>query len=246
MKAFSLVELAIVLVLLGLIVGGILVGQNLIHASTLRSVSTDIQKYQTAISGFREQFAALPGDFGSAQRYWGVGASCPSNTTGGTCNGNNDGIVYCSPDYTGCEYTYSAQHLGLAGLIAGSYNPNWPAADPLPMKTYAFPLKLDRASLTYGYHPVDPATQFDNFVAGHYIYVSALATTGYYSGYRDPVIACVDAWNIDTKMDDGKPGTGNMTSIRTSCTTDTTGANFATSAYAVGTNGTTMLHILTN
>lgn len=246
MKAFSLVELSIVLVLLGLIVGGILVGQNLIHASTLRSVSTDIQKYQTAINGFREQFTALPGDFGSAQRYWGVGASCPSNTTGGTCNGNNDGIVYCSPDYTGCEMTYATQHLALAGLISGSYNPNWPAADPLPMKLYAYPLKLDGASLTYGYHPTYPAVLYDNFVAGQYIYVSALATTGFFSGYRDPVIRCVDAWNIDTKTDDGKPGTGTMVSTRLNCTTDTAAANFATSNYNVGVNDITMLHILAN
>lgn len=245
-RGFTLVEIAVVLVLLGLIVGGILAGQSLLHASELRSVSASVQKYQTALSSFREQFNALPGDFGNAQRYWGVGAACPSNTTGGTCNGDNDGIVYCSPDYTGCEYTYATQHLALAGLIEGTYNPNWPAADPLPTRLYAYPTRLDRASITYGYHPSYPAIMYDNFLAGHYIFISDLATTGYFSGYRDPVITCVDAWNLDKKTDDGKPGTGNMVSTRLNCTTDTAGANYGTAEYAVGTNAITMLHVVAN
>ncbi|MFZ4541879.1 MAG: type II secretion system protein [Rickettsiales bacterium] len=54
--AFSLVELSIVLVILGLLVGGILSGQALIRASELRSVSTEQQRYFTAIQTFRDKY----------------------------------------------------------------------------------------------------------------------------------------------------------------------------------------------
>ena len=51
-KAFSLVELSIVLVILGLLTGGILAGQNLIRAAELRSVITEFKTYQTAVMTF--------------------------------------------------------------------------------------------------------------------------------------------------------------------------------------------------
>ena len=43
-RAFTLIELSIVLVIIGLIVGGVLVGQNLIHAAQLRSVISDLER----------------------------------------------------------------------------------------------------------------------------------------------------------------------------------------------------------
>ncbi len=50
--AFTLVELSIVLVILGLLVGGVLSGQSLIHAAELRSISTDIARFQAMKSTF--------------------------------------------------------------------------------------------------------------------------------------------------------------------------------------------------
>ena len=52
-SAFTLVELAIVLVIIGLIVGGVLVGQDLIKAAQIRSVVTDIERYNAAATTFR-------------------------------------------------------------------------------------------------------------------------------------------------------------------------------------------------
>ncbi|MGB1540395.1 MAG: prepilin-type N-terminal cleavage/methylation domain-containing protein, partial [Rickettsiales bacterium] len=63
---FSLVELSIVLVILGLLTGGILGGQSLIRAAELRSVSKEYEKYQTAINIFKDKYFALPGDFNNA------------------------------------------------------------------------------------------------------------------------------------------------------------------------------------
>jgi prepilin-type N-terminal cleavage/methylation domain-containing protein len=73
-RAFSLVELSIVLVILGLLVGGVLSGQSLIHAAELRAVTTEYQKYMTAVRSFKDKYFASPGDMNNATSLWGVAA----------------------------------------------------------------------------------------------------------------------------------------------------------------------------
>src|ERR1035438_2217859 len=61
--AFTLIELSIVLVIIGLIVGGVLVGQNLIAAAGVRATISQIEKYNTAVNTFRTKYNnQLPGD----------------------------------------------------------------------------------------------------------------------------------------------------------------------------------------
>ena len=96
-QGFSLVELSIVLVILGLLTGGILTGQSLIRAAELRSVTTEFQKYQTAAMTFRDRYFALPGDMRNATDFWGAmtncGAASPAGTGTQTCNGNGNGSI---------------------------------------------------------------------------------------------------------------------------------------------------------
>ena len=126
-SAFSLVELSIVLVILGLLTGGILAGQNLIRAAELRSVTTQMTQYRTAFYTFRDKYFAIPGDMRNAIDFWGaqdgadgVGLDCfndPSSTQA-TCNGDGDGDIQLYP----MTETYRAwQHLANAGLIEGTY-----------------------------------------------------------------------------------------------------------------------------
>jgi hypothetical protein len=132
--AFSLVELSIVLVILGLLVGGILAGQSLIRASEIRSMATDVTNYAVAIQTFRDKYMALPGDMPNAVAFWGAADGAGAGMTAAcattdsrtladpraTCNGNGDGRV----DYvTQSEETKRAwQHLANAGLISGRYS----------------------------------------------------------------------------------------------------------------------------
>src|ERR1700733_13388871 len=84
-SGFTLIELSVVLVIIGLIVGGILVGQDLIKAAETRAQITQIEKYNQAVNTFRSKFGAIPGDMAvSTANQFGF-------TVGGGCDGSAAG-----------------------------------------------------------------------------------------------------------------------------------------------------------
>lgn len=124
---FSLVELSIVLVILGLLTGGILGGRALIHAAELRSVTSEMQQFQTAINAFHDKYGNLPGDFNEAETLWGGPvADCLMTDSGDTttCNGDGDGridydngaVPYGDTPYEGLR---AWQHLVNSGMLPG-------------------------------------------------------------------------------------------------------------------------------
>lgn len=70
-SGFSLVEISIVIVVIGLLVGGVLAGRSVIRAAELRAVGTEMNNYVTAIYQFRDKYSGLPGDLVNATLYWG-------------------------------------------------------------------------------------------------------------------------------------------------------------------------------
>src|ERR1019366_3549131 len=103
-QGFTLLELSIVLVIIGLLIGGIFVGQSLIHTAQLNSVISEFNRYQTSVQNFKMQYQALPGDMTNATAIWGsaggtgADATCQNtaSTTAATCNGNGDGAISTS------------------------------------------------------------------------------------------------------------------------------------------------------
>jgi prepilin-type N-terminal cleavage/methylation domain-containing protein len=203
-RAFSLVELSIVLVILGLLTGGILGGQALIRASELRSVSADFGRYQAAVNAFRDKYFQLPGDFSQATRFWAAAASCATTTVTTTCNGSGNGVM--DPG----EGQLLWQHLAMAGLIEGSYDGrvNLAAGTSQPKAKLAnayYSIPYDFSSMSY-----------HGFESGAYSgrAVLAVGKAGYSSlNFVDivgagGVLKQEEAWNIDKKMDDGLPKQG--------------------------------------
>ena len=110
-KGFTLVELSMVIVIVGLLVGGVLVGRDLIEASKIRNVVSQLKKIETAKNTFIGKYGALPGDIRNATVFAlsAAGANCtdangdgmadtenPSGPNGSAtlgCNGNADGIM---------------------------------------------------------------------------------------------------------------------------------------------------------
>lgn len=230
LSGFTLVELAIVLVIIGLLVGSVLVAKDLIYEADLRRTIGSMQKFRTATSTFRLKYAGIPGDMYNATNYWGTGAACSSNATGGTCNGNGNGRVDQSFPYSGCELTYFWQHLSLAGMIEGRYNPNWPAG--VLDKTYLPIMSLRETGIVVAAGSINPLSFYSTFnTAGTYMYMGTAQTAGYNILYIRATMPCLDAYNIDRKVDDGKPGLGQTQITNSSCADDTNRLNGATANY---------------
>lgn len=242
-EGFSLVELSIVLVILGLLTGGVLTGQSLIRASELRSVTTDYQRYTAAIQSFRDKYFALPGDMTNATMFWGKdNTNCSGNTgtaaTPGTCNGDGNGQIS-----TWSEVYRFWQHLSSAGMIEGSYSGFLASAANTTPPTRGTTVPASKISSAYW-------TVY---------YLSQLSTINVEFGYSDlpdvrknmlslsgaapawwaaaNILKPEEAWNIDTKMDDGRPAYGLVRGSAWGgggCTTTTTSA--ATYALTTTTN----------
>jgi prepilin-type N-terminal cleavage/methylation domain-containing protein len=137
-SGFSLVELSIVLVILGLLAGGILAGQSLIRASALTSVASDLHNYETAINVFKDRYNALPGDMPNATTFWGVRtgsttgfetacySTVPATGSTATCNGNGDREILASTTGNpstmyGTPYSTWQTNQTNSGATNGSY-----------------------------------------------------------------------------------------------------------------------------
>lgn len=204
-RGFSLVELSIVLVILGLLTGGVLGGRSLIKAAELRAVTTELQGWQTAVNTFRSKYMAVPGDMRNAAQFW----------PGLTNNGNGDGVITFSsygmaPPH---EYFLAWQHLALSGLIAGTYTG---VAGPSGLVHHIpgtnCPTSKYGAGAWGWSHQGDHE---DAFPGGwdfnpKFMVVNAIALGGATANGEShaPLFTPEEVWNIDTKMDDGKPGTG--------------------------------------
>ncbi|MFZ4542239.1 MAG: type II secretion system protein [Rickettsiales bacterium] len=124
-RAFTLVELSIVLVIVGLLIGGILVGQTLIHAGELRRETVTIDQIKTGLLAFKDKYMGLPGDISNATQFWGaadgndgLGTDCYIAVGAGTstCNGNGDGLLE-----QGTENYRMWQQLVVAGFFKGTF-----------------------------------------------------------------------------------------------------------------------------
>jgi prepilin-type N-terminal cleavage/methylation domain-containing protein len=236
-NGFTLVELSIVLVILGLLAGGVLSGQSLIRAAELRSISTDSGRYATAVTAFRDKYFALPGDMGEATRFWSFAGTttspgCVTNSAAataapGTCDGNGNGIIADAASAGGTGESFQAwRQLALAGLVEGSYSGNAGTAGPADYVTDANAPRgrIGRTlwMLTYINNTPTPISShlFDyNYL--NWMGVGAGSGTG--SWADDGFLKNEEAWNIDTKLDDGKPATGKVhgMGMDTGCTTST-------------------------
>lgn len=226
--AFSLVELSIVLVILGLLVGGILAGQSLIRASELRAVTAESQRWAIALHAFRDKYFALPGDFSAATTIWGLQAASNCGTTrssgAATCNGDGDGKILSSSNSN--EPFRAWQHLANAGLIEGAYDGL--AGTAALGDNSATNTGQPRSKLGGGYWYIGSfGDQTTGYFAYNYDNILQLgASAGAGASPSGAVFKPEELWNIDTKTDDGKPGTGKLIArpLATACNT---AANFS-------------------
>jgi prepilin-type N-terminal cleavage/methylation domain-containing protein len=238
-NGFSLVELSIVLVILGLLTGGILTGQSLIRAAELRAITTEFQQYQTAVNTFRQKYFALPGDMSNATQFWGSasGGSCSHGTSATgtgtqTCNGDGNNLIHYSPSNNQYSEVYMFwQHLVNAGLINATLNGKSGSGSQfhsIPNQNIP-PSKISSA----GWQILD-----DYNHSGHSLYSNGLWNKTFIIGSEESpwgangaILTADETWNIDTKIDDGKPFNGKIWNLRWSTCTTSTSASDLTGSY---------------
>ena len=114
-SGFTLVEIAIVLVIIGLLLGGILKGQELINSAKVKNLITDMRNIQTQIYGYQDRFKQLPGDDVRVT----TNLSGATLGTGGTSgNGQIEGAMFPAAA-SNEESAVFWQHLRLANLASG-------------------------------------------------------------------------------------------------------------------------------
>lgn len=216
-QGFTLVELSIVVVVIGLVLGGFLIGKSVIRRAQINSIMTDMQQFKAATAAFYTKYNSLPGDMDDATTYWGSASCIAVQTTAETCNGDGDGSVesnWAASPTSGHENFLFWKHLSNAGLIAGNYSGVSDSADPIT-NYYAVtsnnaPSGKLKNSLWYA---VDFGTQsassmgmFDN-VYNHTFEFGAYEIDG---RPINGIVTASEAYALDSKYDDGKPGTGSV------------------------------------
>ena len=227
-RGFTLVELAIVMIIIGLLIGGILKGQELIANARVTSQVAQVKGIDAAITTFRDQYNALPGDINNPQARLPGCTAAICNTTGNgdsliqNATANDPGVA--SADSEGGR---AFIHLAAAGVLGG-VNPGLAAygagANP--------PAQLGTGVLVLGYSNGTTAsgkTATGNIGAGHYL-VSKLNDTAT-AGASLLMLPKVTA-NIDRKLDDGNPNTGSVIAAgAAAAATDCASAGTAAGVY---------------
>lgn len=222
LAAYTLLEISISLVVIGLIAGAVIVGQVFIQQGNIRLVTRELARHEAAYTTFRDKYDALPGDMDRAHTIWGTADGNGSNVAcqekqtfdGKTCSGNGNGVIMTSQREQ--DETHRAwQHLKNAGLIEGTFGgtTNNVAAGNLLTVTVAAS-RAQGAGYQFFYESKVAQGWTNAPEAGGAI--QAIRVAAPYSGADAPVrlgnraFSPYDTASIDEKIDDAKPGLGKV------------------------------------
>lgn len=201
-EGFTLLEVAIVILVIGLIVGGVMAGQELIMSARDRNVAKQFQQYAIATLTFKNKYNCIPGDCANATLL-GLGGS-----------GDGNGLIFFGYGTPMRLEAYQFwQHLGNAELISGKYSGTWGWADGL-----YYQVNGTNGPLVKGEDPKwgfwANSTAYMLFAGGSvkprpdgiFIMITKFST----SWDQPKVMPPWRAQQLDAKMDDGLPFTGKV------------------------------------
>jgi len=234
-RGFTLIEMSIVLTIIGLIVGGILKGQELINNARIKSQVAQIDNIKSAVLTFQDRYSYLPGDYPTAGSF--------GFTSGSTTNGNADGAIdagntstpYIADNVTvvNTESEMVWPELTAANLLAGYITT---AASPLLSATTAntadyLPGKISGTYLWLGTFQTSVPTAANANTNATQINLAVRLQGQNQGAAPTSGIKGLDMFGIDTKYDDGLPYSGSIIVTANSTTTNCVTAQNATGTY---------------
>ncbi|MEQ1705654.1 MAG: prepilin-type N-terminal cleavage/methylation domain-containing protein [Rickettsiales bacterium] len=226
-NGFTLIELSIVLVIIGLLVGGIMVGKDLINAAAIRSQISQIEQYNTAANTFKLKYGGLPGDipephasgFGFATRGQYAGQGDGNGVLEGVSSnsaGVNSGQLVLGGE-TGMFWVDLSNAQLIEGAFISSVTPTsagFIATSRIPtVMPYA---KIGNSNFVFvwsggwmGYSGSSDRKNYFGISAA--ISTGGISSTGHH--YFEPMLTVNQAYIIDSKIDDGLPQSGKVMAI---------------------------------
>lgn len=199
-SGFTLIELSIVLVIIGLLIGGVIVGQDLIKSSQVRKGISDLEQIGAAVNTFKIKYSCIPGDCRNTLEFF------PTGIFSG--NGNGDGFINNWPNETYAAMdSLVAANLATRGKVKIAYGHAQSRYMSCYNDGYAYLYFADLWSISsdFGWSGGHPWV-LPNATKKGMTYTCATYDNN--NTLADPVITPNDAFIMDTKLDDGLPQTG--------------------------------------
>lgn len=201
-KGFTLVELAIVIVIIGLLVGGVLAGKELVEQAKIRAQVKQLQEYDAAVAIFRSKYGNLPGDLPQVDA---TKFNLTYPNAGDFPELKADGKILSNSGWPESEYTFI--HLSEAKLIKENIFHQAGIYDVGTTFPYA---KLTNGGIA---GVSVPGGGFGFFI-GPSVKQSSGNPANWAANSATPTLMPEQAWNMDMKMDDGNPQTGIVRSVQ--------------------------------
>lgn len=241
-QGFTLIELSIVLVIIGLIVGGVLVGQDLIKASEIRATVGQVEKYNSAVNTFRTKYNNIPGDIpqttAGAFGLFAMSATPLGYGDGnGLIEGGNTGAVVALG-----ETLAFWRHMSDANLVDGQLGTTGNSL--LVAASGQATANVTTINQSLPDSKTSPTNSFVVFANTGLNYFQLMpltgltAATGVYTAGTTGMTP-IQAFNMDSKLDDGLPNTGIVQAKGLGATPNADPSFFAGSQAATCTNGAT-------